>query len=98
MTLTQYLKTIETELAAGNATEHTHRPALKALVEMARWSYRGHADSARLMLGRIAGIDEKTLIEMLERQEVEPIINAVTTQKNNGENARCGRPLCSALR
>ena len=33
MTLTQYLKTIETELAAGNATEHTHRPALKALVE-----------------------------------------------------------------
>lgn len=33
--------------------------ALTSLVEMARWSYRGHADSARVMLGRIAGIEEK---------------------------------------
>lgn len=33
MSLTQYLKTIEKELAAGNATEHTHRPALKSLIE-----------------------------------------------------------------
>ena len=31
--LAQYILTIEKELAAGNATEHTHRPALKALVE-----------------------------------------------------------------
>ncbi|MDH4101198.1 MAG: N-6 DNA methylase [Nitrospirota bacterium] len=30
---TAYLKTIEHALAAGNATEHTHRPALKNLVE-----------------------------------------------------------------
>ena len=28
-----YIRTIEKELAAGNATEHTHRPALKTLVE-----------------------------------------------------------------
>jgi len=28
-----YLKTIEDGLKAGNATEHTHRPALKALLE-----------------------------------------------------------------
>ena len=28
-----YLKQVEAALAAGNATEHTHRPALKALVE-----------------------------------------------------------------
>jgi len=28
-----YLHTIEKELLAGNATEHTHRPALKALIE-----------------------------------------------------------------
>ncbi|MDY7018949.1 MAG: N-6 DNA methylase [Chloroflexota bacterium] len=28
-----YIRTIEKELALGNATEHTHRPALKALVE-----------------------------------------------------------------
>ena len=28
-----YLKQIEAALTAGNATEHTHRPALKALIE-----------------------------------------------------------------
>jgi hypothetical protein len=33
LTLTQYLRTIERELAAGNATEHTHRSALKSLIE-----------------------------------------------------------------
>ncbi len=31
--LGQYMLTIEKELAAGNATEHTHRPVLKTLVE-----------------------------------------------------------------
>jgi predicted helicase len=31
--LAQYILTIEKELAAGNATEHTHRPALKTLIE-----------------------------------------------------------------
>lgn len=28
-----YLRAVEKALAAGNATEHTHRPALKALIE-----------------------------------------------------------------
>jgi hypothetical protein len=28
-----YIRTTEKELLAGNATEHTHRPALKALIE-----------------------------------------------------------------
>jgi len=28
-----YTRTIEKELAVGNATEHTHRPALKTLLE-----------------------------------------------------------------
>ena len=31
--LQDYMRTIEKELAAGNATEHTHRPTLKTLVE-----------------------------------------------------------------
>ena len=31
--LAQYILTIEKELVAGNATEHTHRPALKTLME-----------------------------------------------------------------
>ena len=68
--------------------------ALTSLVEMARWSYVGHAYSTRLMLGRLAGIDEKTLVAMLVREEVEPIISAVTTQKSSGHNGkRC--PLCT---
>ncbi len=29
----RYLKNIESALKAGNATEHTHRPAFKALIE-----------------------------------------------------------------
>jgi predicted helicase len=33
LTVTEYLKTLEKELAAGNATEHTHRSALKTLIE-----------------------------------------------------------------
>ena len=32
-TVNEYIKAIEKELLAGNATEHTHRPALKALIE-----------------------------------------------------------------
>ncbi len=31
--ISEYLKKIEKALAAGNATEHTHRPALKELIE-----------------------------------------------------------------
>ena len=73
------------------------KQALTSLVEMARWSYPGHAYSARLMLGRIVGIEERTLIAMLERQEVGPIIKALTIQKNNGDDARrC--PLCTTLK
>jgi hypothetical protein len=28
-----YIQSLEKELSAGDATEHTHRPALKALLE-----------------------------------------------------------------
>ena len=31
--LSEYLKSIESALSAGNATEHTYRPAFKSLVE-----------------------------------------------------------------
>jgi predicted helicase len=33
LTVSEYLKTIQKELALGNATEHTHRSALKSLIE-----------------------------------------------------------------
>lgn len=69
--------------------------ALTSLIEMARWSHQGHANSARLMLGRIAGIEDKTLLAMRERQEVEAIINSLTTQKNNGDRAKRCR-LCTS--
>jgi hypothetical protein len=65
---------------------------------MARWSYAGHADSARLMLGRIAGMDEKTLTAMVEKQEIEPIIKALTTQKKNADKVRRDCPPCAALK
>jgi hypothetical protein len=72
--------------------------ALSSLIEMARWSFSGHANNARIVLGRIAGIDEKTLIAMVERKEVEPIINALMTQKSNRDTTRLCRPRCSAFK
>ena len=36
--------------------------SLAPLVECARWSWRGHAYHARVILGRIAGIDEATVL------------------------------------
>jgi hypothetical protein len=74
------------------------KQALTSLIEMARWSYSGHADSARLMLGRIAGIDEKTLTAIVERHEVEPIINALPIQQSKSDNARHSCPPCAALK
>ena len=70
--------------------------ALTSLVEMARWSNPGHADSARLILGRIAGIDEKTLTAMVERREVKPIIKGATTHQKNADDAKLDCPPCAA--
>jgi len=46
------------------------------LVEMARWRERGHADPARLLLGRAAGIDEARLQQLIEAGDVEAIVAA----------------------
>jgi hypothetical protein len=56
--------------------------ALKSLIEMARWHSRGHADTARLLLGRIGGIEEKRLMVMLQNGEVDRIIKVVSSQNN----------------
>ena len=50
--------------------------ALQSLVEMARWKDRGHAWDARMILGRVAGIEEKSL-EKLATDSVEEIISRV---------------------
>ena len=55
--------------------------AMQSLVEMARWKDRGHAWDARMILGRVAGIEEKSL-EKLATDNVEEIISAVNRNKH----------------
>jgi hypothetical protein len=55
--------------------------ALTSLIEMARWHSLGHAYAPRLILGRIAGIDEKELVRMIDRGETESIISALSPQR-----------------
>jgi len=38
--------------------------AMPALIEMARWQETGHASGARILLGRIAGMDEAELVDL----------------------------------
>jgi hypothetical protein len=50
--------------------------ALEALIEMAHWRSAGHAASARTILGRIAGIEESRLNQMISAGVIEQIIDA----------------------
>ena len=53
------------------------KEAMEGLVEMARWHFAGHASSARRLLGRIAGIDEARLNDLVMRNaQVETIVEA----------------------
>jgi hypothetical protein len=52
--------------------------ALDNLVEMARWRSQGHAWDARLVLGRVAGIDETRLQELVRQGPVDEIISAAS--------------------
>ena len=49
--LHNYLKAVEQALRAGNATEHTHRPALKALLEGLRANVAATNEPARVECG-----------------------------------------------
>jgi hypothetical protein len=51
--------------------------ALQSLLEMARWRNYGHAYSSRFMIGRIAGIEEKHLQQLVQAGQVEEIIGAL---------------------
>lgn len=51
--------------------------AMDSLLEMARWRNAGHAESARLLLGRMAGIEEDRLQQLVKTEQVELIIGAV---------------------
>lgn len=57
------------------------QPAIvERLIEIARWR-TGHASAARAILGRIAGIDEKRLTELVAAGQVDQIINALHTTR-----------------
>ncbi len=51
--------------------------ALDNLLEMAQWHYAGHAYTARMIIGRIAGIEESRLSELAKTGPVETIIRAL---------------------
>jgi hypothetical protein len=54
--------------------------ALDSLIEMARWRNIGHALAALSILGRIAGIDESTLNNMLATDQADAIIDRLNRQ------------------
>jgi hypothetical protein len=53
------------------------RQALDSLVEMAQWQDPAHADSARLILGRVAGIEEDRLQQLVAAHAENRIIDAL---------------------
>jgi hypothetical protein len=55
--------------------------ALPNLIEMARWRSPGHAYSARVILGRMAGIDEERLQAWIGEGRVDEILDAVSAGK-----------------
>ncbi len=54
--------------------------ALDSLLEMARWRSSGHNHSALLLLGRVAGIEEGRLSELIAAGQVDQIIKALNLQ------------------
>ena len=54
--------------------------ALASLLEMARWPSTGHAYSARILLARIAGIEERRAHQLAGADKIDEIINALGVQ------------------
>jgi hypothetical protein len=68
------------QISAGRAPKllgQLREQALDALIEMARWRSPGHSYAAKMILGRIAGIEERRLDEIVEKGEVQTILNAL---------------------
>jgi hypothetical protein len=49
--------------------------ALESLIEMARWRSYSHACFARILLGRVAGIEETEAQRVAQSGQVDPVIN-----------------------
>jgi hypothetical protein len=56
--------------------EELRSEALASLIEMARWHSTGHAYTPRILLGRIAGIEEERLKKLASSGNAEEIIKA----------------------
>jgi hypothetical protein len=52
--------------------------ALASLIEMARWRNAGHASTARLLLARMAGIEEERAQQLANEDNADEIINALS--------------------
>jgi hypothetical protein len=50
--------------------------ALDSLIEMASWRSSGHAEAARSILGRVAGIDEDRIRQLIRLGQIEVIIDS----------------------
>lgn len=56
--------------------------ALGALIEMARWRNAGHAYHARMILGRMAGIEETRLEELANKGQVDEILGKLVNRRS----------------
>lgn len=58
--------------------EQLRSKALAPLLETARWQSRDHAFAARMIIGRIAGLEEDRLTELANAGQVEQIVNSLS--------------------
>jgi hypothetical protein len=61
--------------------DRVRREAQFELIEMARWRVRGHSDSARLLLGRIAGLTDARIAQLIDAGDVDAIVAAVNVKR-----------------
>lgn len=66
-----------TESRNAGLLEKIRLTALDSLIEMASWRFAGHASSARMVLGRVAGIPEDHLIDLAQDGPVSAIVEAL---------------------
>jgi hypothetical protein len=51
--------------------------AVPSLLEMARWQSKGHRDPARRILGRVGGLEETRIMELLGSGDLQPIVKSL---------------------
>jgi hypothetical protein len=61
--------------------DRVRREAQFELIEMARWRVRGHSDPARLLLGRIAGMTDARIAQLIEAGDVDAIVAAANGKR-----------------